>query len=56
MNENLLLTPDKDPMGRAIADYFAHGKAQRLGRWSPSESVLRGAKAVSCAGRSGADG
>lgn len=30
MNENLLLTPDKDPMGRAIADYFAHGKAQRL--------------------------
>ncbi len=25
-----LLTPDKDPMGAAIADYFRHGKASRL--------------------------
>ncbi len=25
-----LLTPDKDPMGAAIADYFHHGKAGRL--------------------------
>ena len=25
-----LLTPDKDPMGAAIADYFANGKATKL--------------------------
>ncbi len=26
----MLLTPDKDPMGTAIADYFAHKKASKL--------------------------
>lgn len=25
-----LLTPDKDPMGAAIADYYANGKATKL--------------------------
>ena len=25
-----LLTPQKDPMGAAIADYFANGKASKL--------------------------
>ena len=29
MNNSLLL-PDKDPMGRAIADFFAKGKAAKL--------------------------
>ena len=29
MNANLL-TPNKDPMGYAIADYYAKGKAGRL--------------------------
>lgn len=28
--ETNLLSPDKDPMGAAIADYFAHHKADRL--------------------------
>ena len=27
---SMLLTPDKDPMGAAIADYFANGKASKL--------------------------
>ena len=27
---SMLLTPDKDPMGAAIIDYLAHGKASKL--------------------------
>lgn len=30
MTKSTLLTPAKDPMGAAIADYFKHGKAARL--------------------------
>ncbi len=30
MIQPTLLTPDKDPMGAAISDYFHHGKAGRL--------------------------
>lgn len=30
MTDNSLLTPDKDPMGKAISDYFEYGKASKL--------------------------
>ncbi len=43
-----LLSPDKDPMGAAIADYFNHRKADKLrvfsstvrGRRNTHESII----------------
>ena len=47
--KNNLLSPDKDPMGAAIADYFANGRAARLRVFSsqfeedeiPAEQLFR---------------
>ena len=38
---SMLLTSDKDPMGAAIIDYLAHGKASKLRVFSSMFDEMR---------------